>query len=228
MARLAQLLANHGSILVLDAASTRVQVGLLRAGEAGAWHATGEEAGRAIFGGSAALLDAAGLRVDDIGAFVYCEGPGSMLGVRTVAMALRTWTTLKPRPVFAYQSLVLAGKHEWNGQTAGRAFSIIADARRDAWHCQDVSSDGSMSALRRIPTAELPSHELVRPENFRTWSTLPRPVRDCSYELSRIFSEIADEDYFRPVTAPDAFQHDAPEYKKWSAQPHSAASVSRS
>jgi tRNA threonylcarbamoyladenosine biosynthesis protein TsaB len=31
-----------------------------------------------------------------------------------------------------------------------------------------------------------------------------------------------------PVDSPDVLQHDAPDYKKWSAQPHSAESVARS
>ncbi|MFZ5494970.1 MAG: hypothetical protein ACOZE5_06490 [Verrucomicrobiota bacterium] len=226
MASLAQLLASHRRILVLDAASTRVQVGLLREGQAFRWHAADDEAGKAIFAGASSLLTQMGWRLEDIGAFAYCEGPGSMLGVRTVAMTLRTWCVLKPRPVYAYQSLTVAGTHVW-GQKPGRGFSVIADARRDAWHCQEVKDDGRLPALRRISTPELPSHELAMPENFRTWTRLPRPVMTTSYDLARIFPEILQGDIFREVPAPDAFQHEAPDYKKWPAQPHSAASVSR-
>src|SRR5262245_13128819 len=101
MASLAQLLASHRRILVLDAASARVQVGLLRTREEAVWHVADEEAGKALFAGTSALLDRAGLCLDELDAFVYCEGPGSMLGIRTVAMTLRTWTTIRARPVYA-------------------------------------------------------------------------------------------------------------------------------
>jgi len=157
MARLAQLLAAHGSILVLDAVSTRVQTGLLRGTQAPLWEQSDEEAGRGLFHGVETLLTKARADIGEVGAFVFCEGPGSMLGTRTVAMALRTWLALKARPVFAYQSLALAARAEW--RRAPRPFSLIADARRESWHLQPVAADGALSALERRATAELPAGE---------------------------------------------------------------------
>lgn len=223
MATLVQLLANHGSILVLDAASTCVQVGLLRADGPACWHRTDNEAGTGIFAGTEALLRETGLKLAAIGAFVFCEGPGSMLGTRTIAMALRTWQVLQPRPAYAYQSLAIAGRFAWT--QAPRAFAVIADARRDTWHLQAVEADGRLSPLRRIAATELPAGELLTPENFRAWATPPRPAASCGYDLARIFPAISGDNLFRPVEAPDAFQHEAPEYKKWSAQVHSAATM---
>lgn len=223
MATLVQLLANHGSILVLDAASTCVQVGLLRADGPACWHRTDNEAGTGIFAGTEALLRETGLKLAAIGAFVFCEGPGSMLGTRTIAMALRTWQVLQPRPAYAYQSLAIAGRFAWT--QAPRAFAVIADARRDTWHLQAVEADGRLSPLRRIAATELPAGELLTPENFRAWATPPRPAATCGYDLARIFPAISGDNLFRPVEAPDAFQHEAPEYKKWSAQVHSAATM---
>jgi len=224
MARLAQLLANHGSILVLDAASQRVQIGLLQAGKPALWQATLDEAGRGIFAGTEAALQQAGLTIDQIGAFLFCEGPGSMLGTRTVAMTLRTWLALKPRPVYRYQSLALAARFAWH-QQAGRTFTVIADARRETWHCQPIGADGSITALQRLPATGLPAGELLTPESFRAWAEPPRPAAICSYDLANIFPAVMDGDYFTATDAPDAFQHEAPEYKKWSAQAHSAATA---
>lgn len=223
MPDLTKLLADHGSLLVLDAASTRVQVGLLCAARPACWRRTDDEAGTGIFTGTAAVLADAGLKPDDIDAFVFCEGPGSMLGTRTVAMALRTWSVLRPRPAYAYQSLALAGRGAWT-QTP-RNFTVIADARRETWHVQTVGADGTLPPLLRTAAAELPAGELLTPENFRAWAQPPRPVSVCGYDLARIFPSLGDGDYFRAVTAPDAFQHEAPEYKKWSAQVHSAVTA---
>ena len=56
-------------------------------------------------------------------------------------------------------------------------------------------------------------------------ATPPRPAAICGYDLATIFPKTAEIDFFRAVEAPDAFQHDAPEYKKWSAQVHRAATA---
>jgi tRNA threonylcarbamoyladenosine biosynthesis protein TsaB len=223
MPSLTQLLASHGSLLVLDATSTRVQVGLLRTGAPALWRGLADEAGTGLFAGTEAVLQEAGGKLTDLGAFVFCEGPGSMLGTRTVAMALRTWQVLKPRPAYAYQSLAVAARLAWT--QSPRDFTVIADARRETWHAQPVAADGRLAALQRVPAGSLPAGELLTPENFRAWAPPPRPAAACSYDLARIFPTLADGDYFRLTEAPDAFQHDAPEYKKWSAQVHSAATM---
>jgi tRNA threonylcarbamoyladenosine biosynthesis protein TsaB len=220
MPSLSQLLTRHHRLLVLDASSQEVQVGLLRDHAPSLWQLTEEEAGTAIFTCAQALLRDAALRIGDIGAFVYCEGPGSMLGTRTIAAALRTWQMLRPRPAYAYQSLAVAGRFEWTAR-APRSFTVVADARRDTWHCQQVEASGRMSALQRLPASALPVGELVTPEKFRAWAPPPRPVAVCRYDLAKILPAIADVDLFAEVEAPDTFQHESPTYKKWSAQIHS-------
>ena len=220
MARLAQLLASHRRILVLDAVSLRVQVGLLQADKPAAWEQSDDEAGRGLFRAAETVLARSDIRLADISAFIYCEGPGSMLGTRTVAMALRTWLALKPRAVFRYQSLALAGAAEW--RRSHRAFTLIADARRETWHVQSVNARGDLGPLERHPTAGLPAGELLTPAGFRVWSKPPAHVAECSYTLADLFNAVGETDLFQPTDAPDAFQHDAPDYKKWSAQPHSA------
>jgi tRNA threonylcarbamoyladenosine biosynthesis protein TsaB len=210
----------------LDAASTLTQVGLLRENLPPLWRQTAEEAGRGMFVSTQGILSDSGLQLDDIEAFIFCEGPGSMLGVRTVAMALRTWITLKPRAIYSYQSLTIAASAQWH-ESETRSFSIVADARRDTWHVQSIDANGRLSPLRRVLAIELPSGDLFTPENFRAWSKPPRPIGHCSYDLARLFTTLKDEDIFRVTDAPDAFQHEAPDYKKWSAVIHSNETVIR-
>lgn len=211
---------------MLDASSARTQVGWLAAGDTATWHVATEEAGRALFLGAEALLSARKLRLWDVGAFVFCEGPGSMLGTRTVAMALRTWQVLESRPIYVYQSLAVAGVAEYRRRA--RAFAVIADARRDSWHVQSIAADGRPAALARVATTDVPAGELLTPEFFPQWSAAPgRPITPCSYELAGIFPNLGDADVFQPCATPDAFQHEAPEYKKWSVQVHSAEIAAR-
>ncbi|HEY4247777.1 MAG TPA: hypothetical protein VGM64_13040 [Lacunisphaera sp.] len=220
MPSLSQLLTDQRDLLVLDAASTQLQVGLLRRDAAEIWRTTPQEAGRGIFTCARELLDESQLRFDDIGGFIYCEGPGSMLGVRTVAMALRTWQVLKLRPTFAYQSLAIAGYFE-RMQNTPREFAVIADARRDTWHRQVVRATGELPPLQRVSAAELGAGELAMPENFRVWANPPRPAKTCSYDLAKIFSVLKNADLFRQTENPDSFQHEAPDYKKSPVQIHS-------
>ena len=204
----------------------RIQVGLLASESAPIWRTTSDEAGRGLFTLAEGILVESGLRIGEIDAFIFCEGPGSMLGTRTVAMALRTWQALKSRPCFAYQSLAVAGHYEWL-QNGRQDFAIIADARRDSWHRQHFQSDGEKTLLQRIPTAELMEESLVTPEHFRVWATPPYPSRECSYDLAKIFPTLGENEFFRAVEEPDAFQHEAPEYKKWAAQVHSVETANK-
>jgi len=225
MASFAQLLAVHRRVLLLDAASTRTTVGLLEAGQADRWSATEGDASRLVFRGVRELLEQGGASLTDIDAFVFCEGPGSMLGVRTVAMALRTWLALKPAPVFAYQSLALLARGEWTARP--RALCVIADARRETWHAQDISVDGTLVPLQRLPEAGLAGKELVTPTHFRTWAPLPPLVTEIPYDLPTLLPRVHDADLLRSVEQPDAFQHEPADYRKWSAQTHSSETARR-
>ena len=209
MPSLRQLLAAHAPLLLIDAASARVQVGWWATPDptAGQWQAAEEEAGTGVFRCVAAL----GIDVRDAGAWVFCDGPGSVLGIRTVAMALRTWNVVAPRPVFAYFSLALVA-HALGRPGTG----VITDARRDSWHHFQVGG-----ALRRVPTAEL-AGELVMPEHFRHWSPLPPGVTRVPYSLAGLLPQVADLDLFHATAAPDAFLHEEPSYATWTPQIHRA------
>lgn len=225
MPSLAQLLGEHRRILLLDASSTRVTTGLLEAGRPGEWRDDADEAGRALFEQSQQLLSDGDLSLDAIDAFVFCEGPGSLLGTRTVSMALRTWTALRPRPVYSYQSLAVAALAEW--QREPRAFSVIADARRDRWHVQSVDANGGLAPLRRVEAAALPDGELKTPAGFRAWAPLPARVTTCAYLVDALSGDLSKHDLLLPAAAPDALQFEAPDYKKWTALPHSADTAAR-
>src|SRR3954468_553528 len=103
MRSLGQILETHAPVLVLDAASTPIQAGWLERSVGSRWQTSSLEAG---IGGFTAV-ETLKVDVNQAGAFVFCEGPGSILGIRTVAMAIRTWCLLRPRPGFAYASIAL-------------------------------------------------------------------------------------------------------------------------
>jgi tRNA threonylcarbamoyladenosine biosynthesis protein TsaB len=206
MPSLRQLRAEFASLLLIDAASSEVQVGWLTATR-DSWKSSQQDAGIGVF----ANIEALDIDLSAVDAFIFCEGPGSLLGIRTVAMALRTWNVISTRPVFAYQSLAVVA-HALGQPDA----TVIADARREAWHAYRMGGK-----LERIPASEL-TGLLVTPEPFRNWSALPAGVTRVPYSLPELFAKIEDDDLFHPTDAPDAFLHQAPSYVTWSPQIHRA------
>lgn len=197
----------HFPALVIDAASAEIQVGWLRADAPPVWHTTREEAGTGVFAGVAQL----GVDPGEAGCFVFCDGPGSVLGIRTAAMALRTWHVLRPRPVFAYTSLALVAHAGGHAETG-----YIADARRDSWHHYQLGR-----GLRRVPTADL-AGPLAMPANFRNWTPLPAGVASVPYRVADLLAQTAAADLLRATDAPDAFLHEEPSYVTWTPQIHRA------
>ena len=98
-------------LLLTDCSALGTRAGLL--GESG-WLAYGSYSGEVsavLFEAVKDILTRSRLRLQDIQGFVHCEGPGSTLGIRINAMAIRTWNSLTetPRPVYVYRSLPAAG-----------------------------------------------------------------------------------------------------------------------
>ena len=204
-------ISDHFPALVIDAASSEVQVGLLTANGSHRWYRSEEESGIAVFQG----IEKLAVNPLEVGAFIFCEGPGSVLGIRTVAMALRTWRVFKSTPVFAYCSLALVA------HALGRKdIAVIADARRDAWHRYRIEH-----GFERVPASAL-SGDLVMPEYFRHWSPLPPNVREVPYSLAQLLPKIWDADLLRATESPDAFLHEEPSYVTWTPKIHRAPAAS--
>lgn len=209
MPSLSQILRVQSPLLLIDAASARTQVGILGIGTPARWSARIGEAGVGLF----ECLDELGVEIPSVRAFAFCEGPGSILGIRTSAMALRAWNALMPRPMFGYYSLAVVAR------ALGRPeVGVIADARRGLWH--HFVDHGR---LERVPAAEL-SGDLVMPEGFRHWDALPPRTSMASYDLASLFSlaSVAEADLLRRTEAPDAYLHQEPTYAKWTPQIHRA------
>lgn len=207
MPSLRELLAAHAPLLLIDAASSRVQTAWLAGAAESHWQTSDEEAGVAIF----RAIEALGCDIAAANAFVFCAGPGSILGVRTAAMALRAWNVVRARPMFAYSSLAVVA------HALGRTdVAVIADARRDSWHHYRIGL-----GLRRVETAAL-SGELVTPAGFRNWTPLPPATQQVSYSLSELLPKVEASELFLETAAPDAFLHEEPSYVTWTPRIHRA------
>ena len=209
MPSLSQILGERSPLLLIDAASATVQAGVLCGASRPSWSSRAKEAGAGVF----ECLDSLDVDIGSVRAFAFCEGPGSILGIRTSAMALRAWNAISPRPTYAYIGLAVVAR------ALGRpGAAVIADARRGQWH---RIRDGG--ALERVPHSQL-SGDLVTPEGFRHWDPLPPGTATAPYDMAALFSMpgVTDADLFRETAAPDAFLHGEPTYQRWVPQIHRA------
>jgi tRNA threonylcarbamoyladenosine biosynthesis protein TsaB len=207
MPSLRQVLTECAPLLLLDAASARIQAGLFEpaAGEPfrARWSASDDEAGVGVF----RCVEALELDLETVRGFAFADSPGSILGIRTVAMALRVWCATADRPVYGYNALALVAEARGGPET-----TFIADARRDAWHaCRKGGPP------RRASAAEL-TGPLAMPEGFRRWAAPPLPVEIVPYRLAELWPLAGDADLLVRTADPDAFLHEAPVYTTW--QPH--------
>ncbi|MFT3782039.1 MAG: peptidase M22 [Nibricoccus sp.] len=224
MPSLRQLLDAHVTILLIDSASANVQAAVWHRNWEPVWSTKSGEAGEQVFTAIDDVLSRSGQTLETIDAFVFCDGPGSVLGIRTAAVALRTWRVLRARPVYAFCGLTIVA-HFLAVTKREREFAVIADARRDSWHHVDVDADGNVSPLKRIPTATL-AGTLLTPEGFRAWTKPPAPLQTVSYSLETLLPPLANIELFSPTSEPDAFLHEEPVYQTWTPQVHRAPTAS--
>jgi tRNA threonylcarbamoyladenosine biosynthesis protein TsaB len=245
MQSLRSLAAAHRAVLLIDSSSTRIQIGLWHRAPAAVaslsenqdrrdgepplpdaiWHASDQEAGIAIFAGVEAVLTRAHLSVADLDALVFCEGPGSILGIRTAAMALRIWSATGPHrlPTFAYRSLELVA-HDLRCRGVPEPFAVLADARRDSWHWVAAREGGAFGPLLRIAASAAAGFDgrLYTPAGFRSWGKPPGDIFTIPYDLPDLWSHQCDAALLRPAPHPDAFVHEEPAYLTWAPQIHRA------
>lgn len=157
--------------------------------------------------------------VQEAGAFVFCAAPGSILGIRTCAMAIRMWTALRARPVCTYHALELLAAARGKADEA-----FIADARRGRWHWARSGVPAEVLAEEDLAArAAKDGLNLATPENFRTWAALPPQVRAARYNIGELWTTAAPLPLLSFTSEPDARIIAEPSYARWTPRLHQAA-----
>ncbi|MBQ8444879.1 MAG: hypothetical protein IJX22_00635 [Opitutales bacterium] len=96
-----------------------------------------------------------------VSGFLFCEGPGSILGIRIAAASIRARLALdcsapdsSARPVFAYQSLHLAAHLILRAFPQEKNFVVIAESRMNAWNMLRVENGVPAEKFSEIKTSE--------------------------------------------------------------------------
>lgn len=214
--------------LLLDACGPHTAVGLFQNGTAAALQSSATPSLASLFALSESVLDAAGLSLPQLDAFVYAEGPGSTLGLRLAAMAIRTWQSLRtqaaPAKVFCFNALAFAAaaydpafpmcKAQW-----------LAPWRRDTAFCLNPLPPHGVHCLQiaDFDPAATPSVllEIGRPlgnahPQFAAIERIPYPI-DTLARLPALPPSL-----LRLCHAPQPLQLEAPQFAKWIPDRHRA------
>jgi tRNA threonylcarbamoyladenosine biosynthesis protein TsaB len=128
--------------LVIDGSGSSVFVGVL--GQDQCWLAISQQDGAALeslFPAVEAALKTAQLSLTEICSFIYCEGPGSVLGLRLCAMAIETWSRLTPTSAhyFAYNSLQLSASLICLDAPSSTDALLVSDWKKGAWNAVKIN-----------------------------------------------------------------------------------------
>lgn len=221
---------NLENFLLIDASSpTSTLVGLL--GENGkTWRAFDEEKSPALEGIFVATEKVLGSRMP--AGFIFCAGPGSILGIRIAAMAIRAWCACRWHasvPVLAYQSLRLHVALITRAFPQEKDFAVLAESRLNCWNVLGVRAGAPEKKICEIKSDVLaqsvPEKVFLLPQRRAGTPTLNAPATPFSPARflendAAVFAETpalltpCDE-------APDALNTADPDsYAKWTPARH--------
>lgn len=199
-----------GPWLFMDAAGADVRIGCWEAEKWLAWERTaGRLAVEGLFAATDGVLERAGVRLEECAGVVFVEGPGSILGIRIAAMAVRAWRALPVlagRPVWGVGSLALAGHLLLRADPAQRDFSLLADSRQGRWNVSVVRDGVVRDGFEEKRAEELAA--LPRPCFRISQRALGMPPVDCENYPAGLLEEDAGvltvPGLLRQIEEPDA------------------------
>lgn len=205
--------------LVLDGSARHgVRVGVWQGGRWVAEAHSEEGALEATFACAEAALAKAGLQFADLRAFAVCVGPGSMLGIRVTAMAVRTWAALQPCEVWVWEPLVaLAAAVRLRGEAG--AFHVVSESRLKRWHVVSVDADGLPSPARECEVEQVAA---LSGRLLTTVTSAPQVlpaavvVSEAWAELPKVFAQAG---VLRREPKPEALNA-AADFATWSGERH--------
>ena len=212
--------------LLLDGSGTCFFAGVLaREGDWLAFEKAVEPALESLFDTVGQVLRKAGLELDAIQSYIYCEGPGSVLGLRLCAMAIETWRRLQPAPgaTYAYNSLHLAAAHLLQQSESTPDSLLISDWKKDTWNGLRINA-GALTAVAPIRTDELADWQgpLYHLPARKGWQRPPANAIELSYDPERLPQLLATPGLVRPTDGVVLYQSGLNTFQKWTPDRHRA------
>ncbi len=210
-------------MLILDTASRRPCVALIEKTKPVSTHHSDDEASLSLFPLIKSLLEERSLKLSDLRAIAFCEGPGSMLGIRTAIMGIRTWIgteQLIDCNLFSFNSLQIGKLIISSGKPDRASFLVVTDARRQSWNCLQAGSDSNASEIEVIENETLEKSDLpiYSFDEFPSWTRSAANIVRLPYRPESIFRSPGFPDLLKPNPNSEPLNTRAIEFAKWIPQ----------
>ncbi len=216
--------------LVIDTASRRVCVALIETPEADtATKFSDEEASLSLFPTIKSLLDERTMKLPQLRSIAFCEGPGSMLGIRTAIMGIRSWIAtgqLKGCTIFSFNSLQVGKQIIANTSDAPDSYLVVTDARRQSWNClNSANQNTSVVELIKNEALEQATQPIYSFDEFPSWTQTQANIIRLSYRPEDVFQSLAFLDFLRQNPDTEPLNTRSLEFAKWIPKARTADSI---
>ena len=215
--------------LVIDGCGSNVFTGLLDS--EGAWLAKTSLEGaplEQLFQRVEQTLSDAGIKLSEIGSYIYCAGPGSVLGLRLCAMAIETWSRLYPSSAkfYAYNSLSLVTAELLRSTTGLKDAINVTDWKKGAWNSTTIK-DGNICPVTVVDqdTVDNRKETLYHLPQRKGWQAAPTDAVSVAYDPSLLADLRTSEGLLRETTGVQLYSTRINTFQKWSPQRHRAPSI---
>lgn len=215
---------NCDKILFLDACSPIVQVGILHNNQWIGYYKSEKQAMQSLFEGTEICLAMSKMEFKDITHFAYCEGPGSLLGIRVAIMAIRTWKALKlftGKKVYAYNSFRVSLELVKKLYERVCPYYIISGVRTGIWN---ILSDKEGEDIYEIKEDELKKLKgdkwYFKQKKLLSSESNDLCLRTFDYNIEMCAESFIEKKWLREVLEPEALVVEEPEYVKWDFKRH--------
>ena len=210
--------------LVVDGSSPSTFVGLLAA--RGEWLARVSRKVaplEGLFPMVETALHSAECKLSNVNGFIYCEGPGSVLGLRICAMAIQTWGYLsKPKAeYFHYNSLELTAALIVLDETELTRALLISDWKKDTWHSIEINQGnvGTITSINDQTVREWNEGPLFYLPQRKGWQRAPANAITLEYSPHRLPEATH---LLRATKTIELYASNMSVFQKWVPQHHRA------
>jgi tRNA threonylcarbamoyladenosine biosynthesis protein TsaB len=217
---------SNNPALVIDGSGSTVFAGLL-AGD-NQWLAKIERPGaplEQLFPAVEIALKEADVPLSDIGSYLYCEGPGSVLGLRLCAMAIKTWTCLYPATaqLFKYNSLQLTALGLLHTSPELADALIVADWKKGAWNALFIRG-GEVGSTEVIDDAQLAAWNsaLYHLPQRKGWQSPPPAATTLDYDPAQIAQVRQHPALLQATEGVQLYSSGINTFQKWTPNRHRA------
>ena len=199
--------------LLLDASSTHVHVGIPSASGWLSLQRSETPALSFLFEGLRRCLEETKSEINQSDAIIFCEGPGSTLGLRSALTLAKTLQSqISPAPAFAVYNALHAAALLCENQE----MPILADYRQGQWFLRETC--GEIRVIEEPEALEIAQRSQILRQR-KSWGKLPESGVQVEYDLSRLEGFGSLSTILRPIDKLMLFDPRPATFRKWKAVP---------